>query len=92
MSVLVPGCTLYVDSGLCSSSDNIPNIEEIFKQQLNSLEAGNSDTDLDGHKKVKEFREKVWDIHHQGEPMPNAHTPQGGGDEDIIMSQVRKQR
>ncbi|KAJ7325650.1 E3 SUMO-protein ligase NSE2 [Desmophyllum pertusum] len=27
-----------------ASSDNIPNIEEIFKQQLNSLEAGNSDT------------------------------------------------
>jgi len=38
---------------------------------------------------VKEFREKVWNIHHQGQPMPTAETQQGLEDEDIIMSQVR---
>ena len=72
------------------SSDNIPNIEDIFKEKVDSLEASNRDSDLEAHLKVKEFREKVWNIHHQGQPMPNANT-QPVGDEDIVMSQVSKE-
>lgn len=70
-----------------ASSDDIPNIEEIFKEKLGSLEAGNTDSDLESHLKVKEFREKVWSIHHEGQPLPSANT-QPLEDEDIIMSQV----
>lgn len=69
------------------SSDDIPNIEEIFQEKLDSLKSKNKDSDLDCHQKVKEFREKVWSIHHQGQPMPNANT-QPMGDEDIVMSQA----
>ena len=72
------------------SSDDIPNIEEIFKEKLGSLEAGNTDSDLDSHLKVKEFREKVWNIHHEGQPLPSANT-QPLEDEDIIMSQVSRE-
>ena len=74
---------------LCSFSDDIPNIEEIFQQKL--MEASDKDYDLNSHPKVKEFREKVWNIHHQGQPMPNANMQEGLEDEDIIMSQVRKE-
>ena len=76
---------------LLFSSDDIPNIEEIFQEKLDSLKSKNKDSDLDCHQKVKEFREKVWSIHHQGQPMPNANT-QPIGDEDIVMSQVRKRK
>lgn len=68
-------------------SDDIPKIEEIFQRKL--TEAAENDYDLNSHPKVKEFREKVWSIHHQGQPMPTADTQQGLEDEDIIMSQVR---
>lgn len=74
-----------------SSSDDIPNIEDIFKEKLNSLESSNKDSDLESHLKVKEFREKVWNIHHEGQPIPSANT-QPLGDEDIVMSQVSKKR
>lgn len=80
-------CKAY--RNLCFSSNDIPKIEEIFKQKL--TEASDKDDDLNSHPKVKEFREKVWNIHHQGQPMPTANTQQGLEDEDIIMSQVRKQ-
>ncbi|KAL9962692.1 hypothetical protein ACROYT_G031817 [Oculina patagonica] len=69
-----------------ASSEDIPNIEEIFQQKL--MEASDKDYDLNSHPKVKEFREKVWNIHHQGQPMPNASTQQDLEDEDIIMSQA----
>lgn len=75
--------------GLCSFSDNIPDIEEIFEQKVK--EASEKEYDLNSHSKVKEFREKVWNIHHQGKPMPTGNTQEGLEDEDIIMSQVRKQ-
>ena len=78
-------------SDLFSSSDDIPDINIIFKEKLHSLEDKNTASDLDTHLKVKEFREKVWNIHHQGEPMPTANTQPGTEDEDIIMSQVRIQ-
>lgn len=68
-------------------SDDIPKIEEIFQRKL--TEAAENDYDLNSHPKVKEFGEKVWSIHHQGQPMPTADTQQGLEDEDIIMSQVR---
>ena len=71
---------------LCFSSDDIPKIEDIFQRKL--TEASEKDYDLNSHPKVKEFREKVWNIHHQGEPMPSGETQQGLEDEDIIMSQV----
>ncbi|XP_020606483.1 E3 SUMO-protein ligase NSE2-like [Orbicella faveolata] len=69
-----------------ASSDNIPKIEEIFQRKL--TEVSGKDYELNSHPKVKEFREKVWNIHHQGQPMPTAETQQGLEDEDIIMSQV----
>ena len=72
---------------LCISSDDIPKIGEIFQRKL--TEASEKDYDFNSHPKVKEFREKVWNIHHQGQPMPTAETQQGLEDEDIIMSQVR---
>ena len=72
---------------LCFSSDDIPKIGEIFQRKL--TEVSEKDYDLHSHPKVKEFREKVWNIHHQGQPMPTAETQQGLEDEDIIMSQVR---
>lgn len=69
-------------------SDDSPNIEDIFKEKLSSLEKNSKVSDLDSHPKVKEFREKLWNIHHQGEPMPQTNTQPGTQDEDIIMSQV----
>ena len=72
---------------LSHSSDNVPSIEEIFKEKLGLLEARNSSSDLENHLKIKEFRENVWNIHHEGQPLPiaNKHRLE---DEDIIMSQV----
>ena len=78
-------CNTY--RNLCFSSDDIPKIGEIFQRKLS--EASEKDYDLNSHPKVKEFREKVWYIHHQGQPMPTTETQQGLEDEDIIMSQVR---
>ena len=69
-------------------SDDIPNIEDIFNEKLASLEERDSDFDLHSHSKVKEIAEKVWHIHHQGQPMPRADNP-SGEDEDIIVSQVQ---
>lgn len=70
------------------NSDDSPNIEDIFKEKLSSLEKNSKVSDLDSHPKVKEFREKLWNIHHQGEPMPQTNTQPGTQDEDIIMSQA----
>lgn len=70
------------------NSDDTPNIEDIFKEKLSSLEKNSKVSDLDSHPKVKEFREKLWNIHHQGEPMPQTNTQPGTQDEDIIMSQA----
>lgn len=75
---------------LFNLSDDTPNIEDIFKEKLSSLEKNSKVSDLDSHPKVKEFREKLWNIHHQGEPMPQTNTQPGTQDEDIIMSQVLK--
>ena len=69
-------------------SNEIPNLEKIFKEQLTALEAKNTDDALHSHLKVKEFVQKVWNVHHNGQPLPTQH--QGDHeDEDLIMSQVR---
>ena len=58
----------------------------IFKDHLATLEAKNTDEALHNHARVTEFVQKVWNVHHEGQPLPAGNIDE---DEDLIMSQVK---
>ena len=69
-------------------SEETPNLENLFKDHLAAMEAKNTDDALHNHARVTELVQKLWNVHHEGQPLPvrNAGADE---DEDLIMSQVR---
>lgn len=53
------------------------------------MEAKNTDEALHNHARVTEFVQKVWNVHHEGQPLP-ARNAGADEDEDLIMSQVQQ--
>ena len=71
---------------LCFSGD-VPDIEDILKSKLSELENSNNANELQQHPKVQHFLQEVWNVHHSGQPLPNA-PDENDSDEDIIIAQV----
>lgn len=53
--------------------------------KLNETDMTN--TDLQKHRKAKEFVKQVWNVNHQGQPLPTDQNE--NVDSDIIIAQVR---
>ena len=58
-----------------------------MKSKLSELENSSNDNELQQHPKVQHFLQEVWNVHHSGQPLPNA-PDENDSDEDIVIAQV----
>ena len=63
-------------------------IDNIFQSNLEKIQGGNKDGDLERHKRVKSFTENVWNVHHSGAKNTEVGEDNAAQDEEILISQI----
>uniref|UniRef100_A0A0D9WJR0 SP-RING-type domain-containing protein n=1 Tax=Leersia perrieri TaxID=77586 RepID=A0A0D9WJR0_9ORYZ len=64
------------------SSDQRTDFEKLIEAEVNKVK-GASSTSLENHPLIRQFREAVWKVHHEGQSMP------GDEQEDIVMTSTQ---